>query len=231
MIVRAVLMDLDGVLLDSFREGLRRIQIICALHHVPFERNTRAKLFNNWGLPGLELFVQCLGINNALAQRMYIDWEAFDKADPPPLVPGTREVLRWLRKNDFKTALITSRQHKNLLEVLDQLDLEREFLVITAKEDCPYHKPDPRVFRFALETLEEKCGIKKDECVFVGDTPSDTVAGNAAELETLVVQTGPYLLEHMTKYPIQLGNALRSIDDLPYWIEKHHDGELEELYK
>lgn len=64
-------MDLDGVLVDSFREGLRRIQIVCALHDVRFERDTRAKLFNNWGLPGVELLVRCLGVNETLAHRMY----------------------------------------------------------------------------------------------------------------------------------------------------------------
>jgi len=232
MKVRGILMDLDGVLLDSFREGLRRIQIICALHDVCFERSTRTKLFNLWGLPGVELLMESLGVNGALARRMYIDWEKLDKVSPPPLIPGARDVLVWLRRNGFSSALITSRQRENLLEVLDRIDLRNEFLVITSREDVgSYHKPDPRVFRFALDTLQERCGIKKGQCIFIGDTPSDTVAGHNAELETLVVQTGPYLLEHITEYPVTLGNVLKSIDDLPYWVEKHHEGELKELYQ
>ena len=231
MDVRGILMDFDGVLLDSFRDGLRRIQILCALHDVEFSRNTRLKLFNLWGLPGVELLRQGLGINEELARRMYTDWEKMDKVSPPSLIHGARTVLVWLRRNGFKAALITSRHRESLLEVLDLLDIKNEFLVITSKEDCPYSKPDPRVFRFALETLKERCGIEKSQCVFVGDTPSDTVAGHTAELETLVVQTGPYLLEHITKFPVPLGNVLRSIDDLPLWIEKHHEGELKELYQ
>lgn len=231
MDVRGILMDFDGVLLDSFREGLRRIQTICALHDVPFERDTRIKLFNLWGLPGVELLMQSLGVNEAFARRMYVDWEKLDKVSPPPLIPGARGVLVWLRRNGFKSALITSRHRENLIEVLDRLDLTNEFLVVTSKEDSPYHKPDPRVFRFALEVLQERCGIEKNHCIFIGDTPSDTVAGHNAELETLVVQTGPYLLEHMTQYPVSFANVLKSIDDLPYWVEKHHKGELKELYQ
>lgn len=230
MDIRGVLLDFDGVISDSFREGLRRIQVLCALHDIRFERDTRTKLFNNWGLPGVELFKQCLGVNEALARRMYVDWEKFDKASLIPLIPSAREVLAWLRRNGLKSALITSRHRENLLEILDRLDLVDEFLVITAKEDSPYHKPDPRVFRFALETLHERCGIGKGQCIFVGDTPSDTVAGHNAGLETLVVQTGPYLLEHIEQHPLSLGNILKSIEDLPYWIEKHHDGILKELY-
>ncbi|MBI2409939.1 HAD-IA family hydrolase [Candidatus Kaiserbacteria bacterium] len=231
MNIRGILTDFDGVLLDSFREGLRRIKLVCALHDRPFGRETRKELFNRWGLPGIELLMQCLGVNETLARRMYIDWERLDKADPPPLVPGAREVLVWLRQNGFKVALITSRHRANLLEVLDQLDLEREFAVVTAKEDVPgYHKPDPRVFRHALEALEAQCGILAKQCIFVGDTPSDTVAGHNAELETLIVQTGPYMLEHIERYPVALGNVLKSIDDLPYWIERRHDGPLKILY-
>ena len=225
MILKAVLTDLDGVLLDSFRAGLRKIQMLCALHDVSFGRDTRTQLFNAWGLPGIELLQQCLGINQKLAERMYADWEKLDKSLPPPLVLGAREMLIWLRRNGLKSALITSRHRENLLQILDELDLTREFVVITGKEDCPYHKPDPRVFRFALEYLES-LGIEKSNCIFIGDTPSDTVAGQVAGLETLVVQTGPYMIEHIEKYPMKLGNVLRSIDDLSFWIEKNHEGEL-----
>ncbi len=231
MDIRGVLLDFDGVISDSFREGLRRIQVLCALHDVRFERDTRTKLFNHWGLPGVELLQQCLGVNEALSRRMYSDWEKLDLVTLIPLIPGARDVLAWLRRNGFQSALITSRHRENLLEVLDRIDLKNEFLVITAKEDAgPYHKPDPRVFRFALETLHEQCGIEKEQCIFVGDTPSDMVAGHNAGLETLVVQTGPYLLEHMAQYPLPLGNVLKSIDDLPYWVEKYHEGILKELY-
>lgn len=118
MIIQGILMDLDGVLLDSFREGLRRIQVVCALHDVPFKRSTRVNLFTHWGLPGIELLMQCLGVGESLARRMYVDWEKLDKTQPPPLIPGAREVLFWLRRNGFKSGLITSRHRPNLLEIL-----------------------------------------------------------------------------------------------------------------
>jgi HAD superfamily hydrolase (TIGR01549 family) len=231
MNIRGVLTDFDGVILDSFREGIRRIQIISALHDIPFERNTRTRLFKVWGMPGIELLKQCLGVNESLAQRMYVDWEKMDKSFPPPLVPGAREALVWLRKNEIKTSLITSRHRGNLMEILDILDLEREFSVVSAKEDAgPYHKPDPRAFRYALEMLHDRHGICQSECIFIGDTPSDIVAGQNAGLVTLVAQTGPYLLEHAREHPIDLENILKSIDDLPYWIERHHEGNLKVLF-
>lgn len=162
---------------------------------------------------------------------MYTSWERIDETDPLKLVPGARETLVWLRRNEIRTALVTSRLQESLLRILDQLDVEREFSVICAKEDVgPYTKPDPRVFRYTLETLEEKHGIRKDQCIFVGDTASDTVAGQKAELTTLVVQTGPYLLEHMRDNPIPIENVLKAIDDLPFWMEKYHEGDLSPFF-
>lgn len=229
MIVKGILLDCDGVLLDSFRTGLRKVQLLCALHNIEYTRKTRIDLFNYWGMPGIELLEKCLTISRALAERMYEDWERIDKSSPPPLVPGARETLIWLGRNGFESALITSRHKTNLGEILEEMDLVKYFAVITTKEDCPYHKPDPRVFRYAFERFEKK-GIEKKNCIFVGDTPADTVAGHAAELETLVVQTGPYMIEHIEKYPVSLSNILTSIDMLPFWIEKFHEGELKHSY-
>lgn len=229
MLIKAVLCDLDGVLLDTFRTGLQKIHVLCALHEVPYGRETRAKLTNAWGMPAIELLMHCLGVNISLATEMNRVWETLDISQRPQLIPGAREVLLWLRHNKFKTALITSRHKKWLVELLDEVDLSNKFEVITAKEDCPYHKPDPKVFRYALEHFE-KSGILKENCIFVGDTPSDTQAGHGAGLETLVVQTGPYMIEHVDQYPIKLGNILRSIDDLPFWIEKNHEGVLGKIY-
>lgn len=229
MIVQAVLCDLDGVLLDTFRSGLHKIHALCAMYEVPYGRETRAKLTNAWGMPAIELLMHCLGVNRSLATEMNRVWETLDTSQRPQLIPGAREVLLWLRHNKFKTALITSRHRKWLIELLDEVDLLNKFEVVTAKEDCPYHKPDPRVFRHFLEHLEE-AGIPKEDCIFVGDTPSDTQAGHMAQLETLIVQTGPYMIEHIDKYPVKLGNILRSIDDLPFWIEKNHEGNLDKIY-
>ena len=225
ILIRAVVFDCDGPILDSFRAGLKRIKILCAIHEIPFGRKERLRLTELWGLPGIELLEQGLGISRALAEAMYPQWEHMDLHDPIPLVPGAREALYWLRKNGIVSTLLTSRHREKTHEILDRLDLEREFTVTATKEDTQFHKPDPRAFWFTLEKLKEK-GIQKKNCVFVGDTPADIEAGKRAEIKTIVVQTGPYLLKHVTRYPIPLQNIINSVDDLPLWIEEHHEGKL-----
>lgn len=226
MLVKAWMLDCDGVLLDTFRNGLTRIKILCAMHDVRYTLHERRKLTEIWGLPGKELLLRGLGISEALAEQMYIEWERYDLAEPPPFVPGAREVLYWLRRNEMKTVLLTSRRRKNLMAILDRKDLLGEFAFLSTKDDCAHSKPDARAFRFALETLEENYGITREHIVFAGDTPADIQGGKNAGIRTIVMQTGPYLLEHMADNPMQAGDILPSIDEIPAWMEKHHDGEL-----
>lgn len=224
MDVKAVIFDFDGPINDSFREGLRRIKIICAIMDIPFNRNHRKELTRLWGAPGVELVQQTLGLEKTFAEEVfYPAWERYDLQNPIPLIPRTREVLYWLRRNNIICTILTSRQRKNITEIFDRLDLLRDFDVISAKFDTPHHKPDPCVFCHTLERLEELFGILKNQCIFVGDTPADIDAGVSAEIETLLVQTGPYLLKHADKLPLPLSNILNSIDDLPGWIEEHDE--------
>lgn len=227
MDVQAVIFDFDGVINDSFREGLRRIKIICAIHDIPFRREHHKRLTELWGMPGAELLRLGLGIGEKLAHEvLYPAWERLDLRQAVPLIPRAREVLYWLRRNNITATLLTSRNRDNLMSILDQLDILRDFSIVSTRTDALYSKPDPRVFRYILEKLQEELHIGKVNCIFIGDTPADINAGQVAKIKTLLVQTGPYLLKHASKLLLPLANVLNSIDDLPGWIEEHHKGEL-----
>lgn len=223
MKIRGVIFDFDGVVNDSFREGLRRIRNLCVTSdpQIEFTPAHRRKLTELWGLPGVDLMQQGLGIPHAAAEALYKRWEAYDLADPVPLITGADDVLYWLHRNTFHIGLLTSRNRDNIRDIFEKIDLTRRFDIIATRQESPYRKPDPRVFEYVLGEFSDRFGIGPEECIFVGDTPADIDAGTAASITTLLVQTGPYLLRHADKLPIALSNVLHSIDDLPMWLEEH----------
>jgi len=73
-----------------------------------------------------------------------------------------------------------------------------------------------------VDRLKREFGVAREECIFVGDTPEDILCGMSV-IETLVVMTGPYWLEHILQYPVKPQNVMPSVDYLSEWIEKNSD--------
>lgn len=230
MKVKAIIYDFDGPILDSYQEALRRIQRLCAVHDLPYGRKERFELIKLWGAYGPTLLRDGLGITQEMADAIYPGWERMDVEEPISLVQGAREVLLWAQRNDIKNCLLTSRRTKNTNDILKRIDVLRYFDVLSCSEQAgEFKKPDPRAFFFVQENLKDLFGIPPEECIFVGDTETDVKAGHAAGYATLVVMTGPYTLQS-GDHTVELTNMLRSVDDLPFWVEKNHDGELPIFY-
>ena len=228
MLVKAVLFDFDGPINDSFREGLRRIEVLCGINGLEFNREKRRNLLRYWGLPGVKLLQLGLGIPEDEAVRVYQQWEIYDLVYLVPLVPGSREMLIHNRLAGIVNTLITSRNRDNVLPILEKHGIRDYFSVIQTKQDWPIGKfdptsgvPNPKVFDYALKVLQN-LGIGKEECVFVGDTPSDVECGLAAGIEMVVVLTGPYWMEHFINYPrLKPQNILPSVDYFSEWLDKY----------
>ena len=87
-------------------------------------------------------------------------------------VPGAVETIAALRERGLKTGLITV-----CSEDVAQLWQETEFHGLFDAEvfsaTCGLRKPDPRIYRLALEQLD----VEPEEAVFVGDGANDELAG------------------------------------------------------
>jgi putative hydrolase of the HAD superfamily len=68
---------------------------------------------------------------------------------------------------------IVSNFYGNLDAVCEELGIRALFRVIVDSEQVGCRKPDPRIFRHALDEL----GVKPADATFVGDSPSRDMAG------------------------------------------------------
>jgi len=166
--VRAVLWDLDGVLVDSapfhfqaWRELLASLgwELSEAVFRRTFGLRNDAILSDLVGdLPPGEM--------ERLAARKEALFRRAALGNIVPL-PGALGLLRLLRERGFKLALVSSTPHGNIDLILGSLGVEAAFDVIVGEEDVRRGKPDPEGFLLAARRL----GVPPGECGVIEDAP------------------------------------------------------------
>jgi putative hydrolase of the HAD superfamily len=88
------------------------------------------------------------------------------------LYPATKPTLRWLRRAGYQLGLISDCTYL-WRRILQRMDLEPEFDVITLSCEMGVTKPHPRMYLDTCRAL----GVEPEECVFVGDGGSNELQG------------------------------------------------------
>jgi len=166
--VRAVLWDLDGVLVDSapFHFQAWR-ELLASLGRELSEADFR----RTFGLRNDTILSDLVGdLPAAEVERLAARKEAlFRRAALGNIVPlpGALALLRLLRERGFKLALVSSTPHGNIDLILGSLGADAAFDVIVGEEDVTRGKPDPEGFLLAARRL----GVPPEECVVIEDAP------------------------------------------------------------
>lgn len=90
------------------------------------------------------------------------------------LMDRAKEVIDHVRSK-YRIGLITNGKTSIQYGKIDQLGIRGDFDVILVSEEAGVKKPDPGIFRMALDKLE----LLPEQCVFVGDHPINDVEGAA----------------------------------------------------
>jgi pyrophosphatase PpaX len=103
-------------------------------------------------------------------------------------VEGTEELLKFLRKNKVKCAIVSSASIKNIRIGLRENKLTKYFGAIVGVENSKKHKPNPDPVLKAARMLR----LKPKDCVMIGDSIYDVIAGKRAKAIPLGLTTGYY---------------------------------------
>ena len=90
-------------------------------------------------------------------------------------IPGAFETVRSLRARGLEVAVV-SNWDIGLTEQLERLDVASLFTAIVTTAEAGAPKPEPAVFRLALERLS----VGADRALHVGDEPGDEEGARAA---------------------------------------------------
>ena len=92
------------------------------------------------------------------------------------LFPGARSALHELRAREVRLALVTNGSSESQRAKIERFELEPLFDAICVEEEQGVGKPDPRIFRAALEAVD----AAPEDAWMVGDNLERDVAGAQA---------------------------------------------------
>ena len=105
-------------------------------------------------------------------------WHGYFRLDPE-----ARAVLEYLKPR-FSIALITNWNHAPwIYRLLSEHEIGGYFDSVTVSDEVGASKPDPRIFRAALEGT----GLEPHDVVFVGDSPEDVRGAMAAGIQPILI--------------------------------------------
>jgi HAD superfamily hydrolase (TIGR01509 family) len=186
--VRAVVFDLDGVLVESEHVNVSSAHDAFADRGLRLPDDAPARIVGRHPADYVPEFAREVGLHAGdvaallrLQDRLYRErWMAEVR-----IVPGAVEVVRSLFGAGVRLAIATSAGREHLAACLARFDLRSMFEVLVTKDDVRRRKPDPEPYRLALERL----ALAPGDAVAVEDTPFGVDAARSAGLVVLAIRT------------------------------------------
>jgi REG-2-like HAD superfamily hydrolase len=176
-----------------------------ALSHIPPDRFTREtwRQFLREMMANLEV----RGQEDAIADRIY---QILGEVRPEyTAYPEVHEVLDTLRNRGLGLAVV-SNWEPDLPDVLARAGLDGRFDAVVASAAVGAAKPDPRIFRIALDAL----GLAASEAVHVGDSYEADVQGARAS------GVHPVMLDRDRLYHEVDCDLIRNLRELPAVLDR-----------
>lgn len=211
MKVKGILFDYDGTIMDTAPLIIASYRELFRLHRTVEEFDEQKQLavqgpslkemFEKY-FPGLdveELITEYRTYQNAHVQELL------------RLFPDTKEVLDYFEEMGMPMGLVSSRKTDIMTYHLEFMVLKKYFSIVIGTDQVKKDKPDP-------EGILKACDLWKvdpKDCVYVGDSLTDILAGKAAGTYTIAVVSNPKKEEALKQTnPDELVLELKSLTQL-----------------
>jgi len=209
--LKAVIFDMDGVLVDS--EPLHARAAVLALKNLGVD----VSIDYCYGFIGsttvhmLDTMIQDFNLYSTLAELLITYNEAkhqLIEKEGYEAIPYTKELIIDLYKNGVKLAIASSSTKTEIEEVVKALGITEYFDKLISGTTVAHPKPGPDVFLKAAKEL----GVNTDECIIIEDSCNGVRAAEAAGITAI-----GYVNEHSGKQDLSKAYILiEGFDEIDY---------------
>jgi HAD hydrolase, family IA, variant 3 len=186
--IRLIIFDFDGTLGDS--QKLITDTMLATIERLNLPMRSREECARTIGLPLKECFSSIIPMTDEQAEECAkVYSEIFNVKNVPGVVkafPGVVETLERLSSQGILMSIASSRSHRTLAKLMDELDLSKYITYLIAADDVVEKKP---AAESVLKTLRH-FNIEAHETLVVGDTEFDILMGRNAGTHTCGVTYG-----------------------------------------
>lgn len=188
--VKAVIFDLDGLLIDSEPLWSEARNSILGEFGAELTAEDKAQTMGIGYREGLNYFIDRYNLPLTFEEFAQREQIILDKLYESKLAykPGAAELIEKLKGTDILTAVATSAPRRRLEFALRKLSLDG-FNALVTGDDIEKGKPDPEIF---LKTAE-KLDVDPKSCVVLEDSPFGIVAAKAANMYAVAVYDTRYM--------------------------------------
>lgn len=182
--MKAVIFDMDGVLVDSqpyhFKADIDTMAEYGVIKDQKFYESFAGTLTADRMRTLKEMFGLDAPVEEMTIKRENMILDIMGKEDIKPVL-GIPEFLRSIKEKGLTTAVASSSDYKLINLILDRLKIAQYFDSVTSGSDVKRGKPSPDVFLLAAERI----GIEPAECLVVEDSENGVKAAKAAGMKAL----------------------------------------------
>ncbi len=185
--IKAVVFDMDGLLLDTERVALETFLAACREND--FE-------------PDVTVYYRCIGTTSVTTKdvltegygpdfpyeavtarwREKFNMEVFEKG--VPLKPGGLELLRFLEENQVRKAVVTSTKQTAAVNALGKAGILHYFEFVLGGDQIASGKPHPAIYQKACRNL----ALLPQYCLALEDSDNGVRSASAAGLQVIQVK-------------------------------------------
>jgi len=187
---KAVLFDMDGVLLDSEKLHMEAAKRVLKPYGIEIPENLRLEFM---GLSEREYWerlkekFQSLPSPEILAQKKNrAFWKVIREKDYSAF-PGAREILKWLKAQKILLAVVSSTPTPQVKYILRKIGLFPFFDLLVGGEKIKEGKPSPEIYLYTARKLN----LSPSDCIVIEDSKNGITAGLRAGMSVIAMRPPP----------------------------------------
>ena len=138
-----------------------------------------------------------------------------------PVLPGVDDYIREAEARNLRLGIASSSDRKWVTGHLSRLGLLDHFDIVHTSDDVEHTKPDPALYRLALQSLE----LLPEEAIVLEDSPNGVTAAKIAGIFTVAIPNPLTACLNLGHADLKLESLAQiSLADLIEEVENRRDG-------